>query len=180
MSKELFKTGVIAASMMVAIVTATSIMADGQSMNKNQAEKQQLIEHVHKIFRAFLNRDRDRIRELHTRDWVGFLGPSTKIERGIGDYMINADLSLDNFRGTGYEIHDTEVQIYSDIALVFYIASYYYETDEGNTSVIPLRSVDVFKRENDHWNQAASHISVIPDGGKWGERIESHGIVRVK
>ena len=170
MIKESFKTGVIVASIVVAIVATTSVTADGGPMNKNQAEKQQLIEHVHKIFRAFINRDRDRIRELHTKDWVGFLGPSTKIERGISNYMINADLSLDNFQGTGYEIHDTEVQIYSDIALVFYIASYYYVTDEGNTGAIPLRSVDVFKRENDHWNQAASHISVIPDGGKWGER----------
>jgi len=161
------KTPLIAA-VVLAVVTATaSVHAQEPTMSETQAEKQLLIEHVHQIFNAFIDRDRDRIRDLHTQDWVGFLGPSTRIERGIDDYMANADKSLDSFRGTGYEIHDTEVQIHRDIALVFYIATYYYAADGGTTGTVPLRSVDVFRRDNGQWNQAASHISVIPAGGDW-------------
>ena len=142
----------------------------------NPAEERKLVDHVHEIFRAFLERDRERIRALHTEDWVGFLGPSTGIERGIADYMINAERSLESFRGTAYEIHDTEVQIHGDIALVFYVATYRYagvgadvEVDVEKDGAIPLRSVDVFRREDGDWKQSASHIAVIPSAGKWGE-----------
>ena len=161
------KTLVIAATVLATLISTASFDAQGQTMSEIQAEKQILIEHVHEIFRAFIDRDRDRIRDLHTEDWVGFLGPSTRIERGIDDYMVNADKSLDSFRGTGYEIHDTEIQIHGDIALVFYVATYDYAKDDGTTGTVPLRSVDVFRRESGQWNQAASHISVIPAGGDW-------------
>ncbi|MCP4293318.1 MAG: nuclear transport factor 2 family protein [bacterium] len=138
-------------------------------LNQQKNEKQELLNHIHQIFQAFLDRDRDRIRELHTDDWVGFLGPSKKIERGIDDYMLNADLSLENFRGTGYEIHDSEIQIEGDLGLVFYVASYFMETEDGKTGIVPLRSIDIFRRRDGKWNQAGSHISVIPNAGKWGE-----------
>ncbi len=140
--------------------------------NTTQTVEQLLIDHIHEIFKAFLARDRDRIRELHTADWIGFLGPSTGIERGINDYMRNADLSLKNFKGTRYEIHDTEVQIHGDLGLVYYVASFYYENDDATEGVVPLRSIDVFRREGGKWNQAGSHIAVIPQGGKWGEGQE--------
>ena len=132
-------------------------------------DARELIDHVHEIFQAFLDRDRDRIRQLHTDDWTGFLGPSAQIERGIDDYMGNVDFSLDAFRGTGYEIHDTEVQIRGDMGLVFYVATYRYESDAGTVGTIPLRSIDVFRREDGQWIQSASHIAVVPNAGKWGE-----------
>jgi len=130
---------------------------------------QVLIEHVHQIFQAFIARDRDRIRALHTDDWIGFLGPSTNIERGIEDYMRNADLSLASFRGVGYELLESEVQVFGDLAIVYYIARYDYESEDGSKGSIPLRSVDIFRRADGEWCQSASHISVIPSGGKWGE-----------
>ncbi len=52
-------------------------------------------------------RDRGALERLHTRDWTGFLGPSTGIERGIDSCMRNADRSLASFTGTGYELLDT-------------------------------------------------------------------------
>ena len=134
-----------------------------------KSDSQQLVDHIHQIFQAFLARDRERLRKLHTDDWVGFLGPSDRIERGIQDYMRNADLSLENFKGIAYEILDTEVQVHGDLGLVFYVATYQYESIDGDKGIIPLRSVDIFKRIDGHWNQSASHISVIPNAGNWGE-----------
>ena len=152
------------------VFVAMSTNAEGEDMPFAQkSEEQVLVDHVHQIFQAFLERDREKIRDLHADDWVGFMGPSTEIERGISDYMHHVDLSLENFRGSDYEIHDTEVQIYGNIALVFYVATYYYENDDNTVASIPLRSIDVFRRENGHWIQSASHISVIRTGGKWGE-----------
>lgn len=74
-------------------------------------DKEEILEHIHSIFRAFVAKDRNAIRDAHANDWVGFMGPSTGIERGIDAYLANADKSLQNFTGVGYELLDTEVQI---------------------------------------------------------------------
>jgi len=139
-------------------------------MSKNQdKDKEKIIKHIHLIFQSFINRDREAIKNAHTNDWVGFLGPSIKIERGIDDYMINVDKSLNNFNGIGYEILDTEIQIYSDIAIVYYTARYDYLDEKGQTKPFPLRSVDIYKRKSDNWIQVGSHITPMPSGGAWGE-----------
>ncbi len=141
-----------------------------QEVNMHAAtDREQIIEHIHSIFKAYLRQDRDAIRRLHTPDWTGFQGPSVKIERGIDAYMVNAEKSLQSLRGIGYELLDTEVQIYGDIALVYYVARYDYRDMEGNKDSIPLRSVDIYRREKGEWNQAGSHITVIPQAADWGE-----------
>ena len=133
-------------------------------------DREQILQHIHSIFQAFLGQDRDTLRKTHTSDWTGFQGPSVKIERGIDAYMVNAEKSLQNLRGTAYELLDTEIQIYGDMALVYYIARYDYRDRDGRESSIPLRSIDVYRREHGEWNQCGSHITPIPAGGDWGER----------
>lgn len=132
-------------------------------------DQQEIIDHIHKIFQAFIARDRETIRKLHTSDWTGFQGPSTSIERGIEAYMVNVDKSLETFHGTGYELLDAEVQFYGDLALVYYVARYDYRGVDGNDGSIPLRSIDVYRRDDGSWNQCGSHITPIPTQGRWGE-----------
>ncbi len=137
-----------------------------------KSDSELILEHIESIFQAYIRRDRDAIRRLHTDDWIGFQGPSTTIERGIDAHMKNADASLGHFRGTGYEILDSEIQIFGDLALVFYVARYDYRDMDGKEGSIPLRSIDIYRREKGEWNQAGSHITVIPSGGSWGESSE--------
>ncbi|MEE9555018.1 MAG: nuclear transport factor 2 family protein [candidate division Zixibacteria bacterium] len=137
--------------------------------DENLQDREQILNHIHSIFKAFLKRDRAAIKQAHTDDWVGFMGPSTGIERGIDAYMANVDKSLQNFRGSGYEILDNEIQVYGDISIVYYVARYDYLDDDDNLHSIPLRSVDIYRRESGGWIQAGSHITVIPSGGNWGE-----------
>lgn len=132
------------------------------------ADREQIIGHIHAIFQAFVRQDREAIKKAHTENWVVFLGPSTGIERGIDAYMANVDKSLDSFKGVGYELLDTEVQLFGDLALVYYVARYGYEGDDGVTHSLPLRSVDIYRRESGDWIQAGSHITVIPNEGAWG------------
>lgn len=139
-------------------------------MIENQKDdRQQILNHIHAIFQAFLNRDRETIKNLHSKNWIGFMGPSTGIERGIDAYMTNVDKSLDNFKGTDYELYDSEVQIHGNIAIVYYVARYDYAAENEQTHSIPLRSVDIYHRERDGWIQVGSHITVIPSEGAWGE-----------
>ncbi len=157
---------------MVALSLTQMASADGRREHTRMTAKQnreQILQHIHGIFQAYLRQDRDAIRKTHTPDWTGFQGSSVKIERGIDAYMVNAEKSLQNLRGTGYELLDTEVQIYGDMALVYYIARYDYRDREGREGSIPLRSIDVYRRERGEWNQCGSHITPIPAGGDWGE-----------
>lgn len=131
-------------------------------------DRRQILDHIHSIFQAFVKRDRETIKNLHASDWVGFMGPSTGIERGIDAYMANVDTSLDNFKGVGYELMDSEVQIHGDMAIVYYVARYDYADEDDKGHSIPLRSVDIYRREPDGWIQAGSHIAVIPSGDPWG------------
>ncbi len=133
------------------------------------SDRDMILEHIDSIFQAYIRRDRDAIRRLHTDDWIGFQGPSTTIERGIDAHMKNADASLEHFRGTGYEILDSEVQIFGDLALVFDVARYDYRDMDDKEGSIPLRSIDIYRRDKGEWNQAGSHISVIPASGTWDE-----------
>ncbi len=136
--------------------------------NDRQRDEQQILDHIRSIFQAYIDRDRETIRRTHAESWTGFQGPSRQIERGIDDYMRNADASLEHFRGTGYALLDTEVQIFGDIGIVYYIGRYDYVDKDGAAGSLPLRSVDVYRREGGDWTQIGSHITPIP-GGVWGE-----------
>ncbi|MBI4719076.1 MAG: DUF4440 domain-containing protein [Planctomycetes bacterium] len=136
-------------------------------------DREQILAHIDSIFQAYIAQDRDTIRRTHTEDWVGFQGPSTGIERGLDAYMKNAERSLQHFQGTGYQLLDTEVQLHGDVALVYYVARFDYRDAEGKPGSLPLRSIDVYRREAGRWNQAGSHITPIPGAGAWGEAAGS-------
>jgi ketosteroid isomerase-like protein len=133
-------------------------------------DKAQILQHIHSIFQAYIDHDRDRIRALHTSDWVGFQNPSAQIERGMDAYMVNAESSLQLLKGTGFELLDTEIQLYGDMAVVYYVARYDCVDEDGKEMSLPLRAVDIYRREGTGWNQSGSHICVIPDAGPWANR----------
>jgi ketosteroid isomerase-like protein len=138
-------------------------------MAPQKSDREQIIDHIHSIFQAYLRKDRAAIRAARTADWTGFQGPSVKIERGIDDYMVNAEQSLRHLDGTGYELLDTEVQIYGEIGIVYYLARYDYRDAEGKAGSLPLRAVDIYRRDPTGWIQIGSHITPTPQGGTWGE-----------
>jgi len=151
------------------VFSGAAWLEGGNTMPRNAADdSQKILDHIRTIFQAYLDKDLATIRKTHAADWTGFMGPSTAIERGIEDYMRQAKNSLENFHGTGYELMDSEVRIYGDIGIVFYVARYDYRDNDGIEHTLPLRSVDIYRRESGGWIQAASHITPIPTGVAWG------------
>jgi ketosteroid isomerase-like protein len=130
--------------------------------DRNEQDKKKILDHVHSIFDAFVRQDRPALRDSHAEDWLGFMVSSTGIERGIEAYMANAEKSLQSFKGKSYELLDHEIQISSDLALVFYVARYDYEDADANLHSLPLRCIDIYRRDGDGWIQAGSHITVVP------------------
>ena len=101
------------------------------STTTDQSDREKILAHVRSIFDAYVRRDRETIERTHTRDWRGFLIPSSEIERGIEAYMKHADNSLERLGGTGYELHDTEIQLYGDVGVLYYVATYSGRDPEG-------------------------------------------------
>lgn len=137
--------------------------------SNTSADREEILAHIRSIFEAFLLQDKEMLRKQYADDWIGFMGPSRSIERGIDAYMRHVDKSLANYKGTGYEILESDIQIQGDIAIVFYVARYDYIDTEGNDQSMPLRSVDIYRHRGDGWIQAGSHIAVIPMSDTWGE-----------
>ena len=132
-----------------------------------EQDRAEILAHIRTIFEAYIRRDRETIRRTHTPDWTGFQNPSTRIERGLDDYMRNAETSLRTLRGTGFEILDSDVQVHGDRAVVFYVARYDYAREDRSAGSVPLRSVDLYRREPGGWIQHGSHIGVIPAVASW-------------
>lgn len=130
-------------------------------------DREEILAHIRSIFEAYIRQDRDAIRRTHSSDWTGFQNPSVRIERGIDAYMRNAELSLQTLRGKSFEILDAEVQVRGDTAIVYYVARYDFVHSDGQPGSVPLRSVDIYRREADGWIQCGSHIGVIPAEASW-------------
>ena len=132
--------------------TPTQIMSD----------EQQILDHIHGIFRAYLGKDRETIRRTHTQDWTGFQVSSREMVRGIDAHMRNANATLDNTTPLGYELIDTEISVYGDIAIVHYLASYTYRDEVDEEHMVRLRSADIYRKDDGHWNQCGSNICRVP------------------
>ena len=125
-------------------------------------DEEEIGAHVRGLFEAFLAKDREAIESGHTADWKGFQIPSKRIVRGIDDYMAAADDLLASLKAVRYEFLDMDIDVYGDIALVYYVARDWLQDGDEVTTVL-IRALDVYRRENDAWNQAGSNICVIAD-----------------
>jgi ketosteroid isomerase-like protein len=125
-------------------------------------DRKQIVEHIHGLFQAYIRKDREAIRRGHTEDWRGFQVRSDHIVRGIDEYMVAADKILSTLNGKRYEIVDSDVNLYGDIAVVYYTAKYWFLDVDGREQLMPLRSVDIYRREKAGWNQCGSNICLMP------------------
>ncbi len=136
----------------------------GDNTGNKKDDKAAIIEHVVQIFEAYLNEKREIIRSTHSDDWTGFMIPSKKMIRGIDGYMKNADIFLETKKMTRYNIDDTDIQVYGNIAILYYRARFWAKDKGGDAEeMVEIRSVDIYKKENNHWNQIGSNICKMPE-----------------
>ncbi len=128
----------------------------------SRTDEKEIEAHVRGLFDAFLAKDRDAIESGHTADWKGFQIPSKRIVRGIDHYMGVADDLLASLKAVPYEFLEMDVDVYGDIALVYYVARDWLQDGDVETTVL-IRALDVYRRERGAWNQAGSNICVIAD-----------------
>jgi hypothetical protein len=128
----------------------------------NEAAAAEIRLHVEALFDAFLAKDRATLREGRVEDWRGFQIPSTTLIRGVDRYMVDLESALENLTVTRYEFLDFEVDIHDDVALVYYVARDWLDTEDGEKTIL-VRALDVYGLRQDGWIQIGSNICVLPD-----------------
>ena len=119
--------------------------------------------HVVDLFDAFLAGDVESLRRGRTADWKGFQVRSTRLIRGVADYMSDLDDTLGTLRVERYEFIDFEVDVDGDTGIVCYLARDFLQSSGSGPSTVLIRSIDVYKRIDGSWLQTASNICAIPD-----------------
>ena len=118
--------------------------------------------HVEDLFDAFLAKDRAALRSGRIEDWMGFQIPSTSLIRGVDSYLVDLETALENLEVTRYEFLEFEVDVHTDVALVYYVARDWLNTPEGEKTIL-VRALDVYGLESDGWIQIGSNICLVPD-----------------
>ncbi|HEY7509142.1 MAG TPA: nuclear transport factor 2 family protein [Vicinamibacteria bacterium] len=131
--------------------------------DRRPADRDAIRAHIEQIFAAYMRRDRAAVRATHAREWRGFIRPSRGIVRGLEQYMREAEPILAGpGRMTAWEITEFDVLFHGDVALVPYVARIEWEED-GVRHPDVLRVLDVYAREDGHWNQVGSQVATHPD-----------------
>jgi hypothetical protein len=134
--------------------------------DQRPADVEAIRAHIDKIFRAYMEKDRQTIEGAHSADWRGFLDRSPGIVRGLSEYMEGADAFLRSGMAiAGYRFEEFDVMFYNDVALVSYVA----DVDLSTTGQTPkrsktkFRSIDVYAELDGDWIQVGSHLNTHPD-----------------
>jgi ketosteroid isomerase-like protein len=146
-------------------VACGSIAALALQRPDHDADRAGIRAHVDRIFKGYIDKNRQTVLETHTNDWRGFLSGSRSVIKGIDEYMKNADALLESpFRLYGYQMLEFDVQFYGDdFAVINYVASLEQGPPDGPRRTSKLRVLDVYVRRGGHWIQAASNTGPHPD-----------------
>lgn len=157
MLRKLF--GIVIFSLILTISTA---FAFDETKNINRAADEKAVrETVVKIFDAFVKRDPDTIRALHSTNWRGFSGD--KVAKGIEEYMKNARIG-DPKSPNGmydYKFLDYDTVFYGETAVVSFVVELFFRNGE-QTNSSKYRSLDIYAKENGNWTQVASNFISLP------------------
>ncbi len=132
--------------------------------NKNhEQDRKEIMSHIDSIFRAFINKDQDAIRNTHLPQWKGFTVRSRETIHTREQYMQEVESLLDRQHWKYYEMIDSDIAFYDNTAVVSYIATVSGKDQQDRFFETKLRVLDVYVKNEGKWNLASSHVSLHPD-----------------
>jgi hypothetical protein len=129
---------------------------------------EEIRDHVVVLFDAFLAGDTETLAKGRAPGWKGFQIRSTRLVRGIDEYVSELNEAMGGLSVERYEFLDFEVDLFGDLALVFYVARDYLRGDSSNPRTVLIRSLDIYQLVEGAWTQIASNICAIADPGAAG------------
>ncbi len=155
---------------LIAAVVALAFVFPAREAPREADDRQEVIDHIDGIFNAYIRQDKEAVRAMHTQDWMGFKGNSRTIVKGIDGYMQNVLTGASHL--LDYEMEEIEVDLYGDIAHVYYVANWRSRlTESGQVFTIRSRSLDIYRREAQGWIQSGSHLTILPRPGRFGNPV---------
>jgi Domain of unknown function (DUF4440) len=144
--------------------------------NQRESDAKAIRAHIERIFQAFIDGDVDTIRATHADNWRGLLESRDAPIKGINEYMrangiewppkpgVSRKVSYYP-PGTTYRIRDFDLVFHGPDVAVASLIGDFERTEAGTTVTLRrFRVLDVYVREQEGWNQAASHTAV---DGRW-------------
>lgn len=155
--------GCISAAIVVAILGLAS-SATAQPAGRD-ADRKAIRAHIESIFKAFIDKDRPKLRQTHGAEWRGFTPGSARPIRGVDGYMNEATFpeGVPKNQGMiGYTISDFDIVFYGDTAVVSFVADverrYGIEVEHQKINLL-----DVYHKDPGGWIQVASNTSLHPE-----------------
>lgn len=161
------KTTIIPGIGIIIIFIALFIINAAQRPVNRADDENAIRAHIDKIVRAYMAKDSVTVRQTHSKNWRGFLSSTQKVLRGIDDYMNEAVGSgifnkTNPWRIVNYRFIDYDIVFHENTGIVNYVSEMFWE-GEGQKGSYKLRSIDIYGKENGHWNQIASNIGPLPE-----------------
>ena len=140
------------------------IAARGQTPPERPDDVAAIRAHIESIFQAFIDKDVAKLQATHGKNWRGFLTGSSRVIRGIDQYMQAAGGARQpKGQGmVGYRMADFDVVFYGDTAVASFVADLDIQ-DGDRKGHQKLSLLDVYVKENGAWNQMASNTSLHPE-----------------
>lgn len=162
----IYKKYFLSATGFILLITTLVFVSCTQKNTDRKADEKAIREHIEQIVQAYIRKDSATVRATHSKQWRGFLSASTHPLRGIDDYMKEAIGSgifdkNNSWRIVHYKMLEYDIIFHDQTGIVNYVAEFFWE-DGNNKGSYKLRSIDIYGKENGHWNQIASHIGPMP------------------
>jgi hypothetical protein len=153
----------IVAAILAAMLPSTSPAV--AQPNDRDADRTAIRAHIESIFKAFIDKDRAKLRDTHGREWRGFTPWSPAPIRGVDGYMSEATFPEGMPKGQGmvdYRISEFDIVFYGDTAVVSFVAD--LERRYGQRiQHQKINLLDVYHKDSGGWIQVASNTSLHPD-----------------
>lgn len=131
--------------------------------DQHAQDREEILKHIHSIFRAFSNRDEAALLRTHLPDFCGFTVRSRTAIHQREHYLVEIGSHLNAEIYQDYELSDVVFSFRDGVAAVCYVAQLKCRLAQGRETSIKLRVLDVYVREAEGWNLLASNANLHPD-----------------
>jgi ketosteroid isomerase-like protein len=114
------------------------------------------------IYRAFINKDRVKVRATHADNWHGFLEGSRTMIHNIDEYMNYVGPMRGQYGMVDYKFRDFDIVFAGDAAFVTFVTDIEIKTPTGIRHAVQ-RLADFYVKTNGKWLQTGSNTSISPE-----------------